>query len=111
MPVLPKYPYVTPKVNRSVPYSQRTSVKDSTITTYKAQSAVRFTWDREGSLMTTCEIGYPKLNLTLNIYPCVLKVGGLQLGIFAHLNREYPSTIGLTMSWMPIMPGFRFNIK
>jgi len=109
-PILPKYPYNMPKVERSVPLAQRPSTQVSdTTSTVNIQNGVRLTWDRDGSLMTSLEIGYPKLNFTLNIYPGVFKFGNLQLGTFVHVDKEYPSTLGLTMTWMPIMPGFRFN--
>jgi hypothetical protein len=109
-PILPRYPYNIPKVERFLPISQRptTPVSDTTSTSL-TQDAVRLTWDRDGSLMTSLEIGYPKLNFTLNIYPGVLKFGNLKLGTFAHIDTEYPSAFGPTMSWMPMMPGFRFN--
>jgi len=106
-PILPKYPYVKPYVERAVPKSQ--SQDSDTTSKVHFQDGVRLTWDREGSLMTSLEIGYPKLNFTLNIYPGVFKFGDLQLGAFIHLDKECPSTLGLTISWMPIMPGFRFN--
>lgn len=109
MAVVPKYPYNTPKADRSVPFAQRTSIIDPTITTYEAQSAVRFTWDRKGSLMSTFEIGYPKLNCTLNVYPGIFKSKYSNVGAFINAGVKYPTTIGLSLIRTPFMPGIRFN--
>ena len=108
--ITPKYPYTSPKDNRSVPFSQRSSVKDTT-TANESQNSIYLTWDRDGSLMTSCEIGFPRFNLTFNLYPNVLKFGKLKFGSFINLDSKYPSTVGLTLSWLPIMPSYRFNIR
>ena len=108
-PIVPKYPYVKPYVERSLPISERPKNKVKDTLNYDFQSAFRFTWDRKGSLMTSLEIGYPKMNYTLNIYPGVMKIAGFNFGTFVFAGKNYPTTIGLTLKWMPIMPGIRFN--
>ena len=108
-PIVPKFPYVKPFAERSLPISERPKGSISDSVQYNFQSAIRLTWDRKGSLMTSFEIGYPKMNYTLNIYPGVMKIAGFNFGTFIFKGANYPTTIGLTLKWMPIMPGFRFN--
>lgn len=108
-PIVPKFPYVKPYVERSLPVSQRPAKTVNDSIQYDFQSAFRFTWDRKGSLMTSLEIGYPKMNYTLNIYPGVMKIAGFNFGTFVFAGKNYPTTIGVTLKWLPIMPGFRFN--
>ncbi len=110
-PIVPAYKYAKPYAERAVPYAERQNAPKSTAsTTIQPQSAVRFTWDRKGSLMSSLEIGYPKMNYTLNIYPGVLKFKDFNVGTFIYTGAKYPTTFGLTLKWLPIMPGFRFNL-
>jgi hypothetical protein len=109
-PISPSYPYHKPSVVRSVPYADRQNApKTEPQTDIQPQSALRFTWDREGSLMTAFEIGYPKLNFTLNVYPGILKFKDFNVGTFVYAGVKYPTTFGLSLKWAPIMPGIRFN--
>ena len=106
-PISPAYPYIAPTANRSVPYSDRQN-SSTQITNSPGQSALRFTWDKNGSLMTTIEVGFPDYNMTVNVYPGIFKNKYFNIGTFFHTSVKYPTTLGLTCRLSPIMPGIRF---
>lgn len=66
-------------------------------------------WDRNESLMSSLIItAIPNLSLRLNIYPGLLKVGGLGIGGYMLFTENYGHSIGITFQHVGIMPGFRF---
>jgi len=110
-PIIPKYPYTAPHPYYALPYADHHMQRDTASTKMEYQAAVRVSWDRAGSLMGYAEIGFPKPNININLYPGVFKIGKIQLGAFAHIDYRFPCAVGITMAWMPVMPGFRFNVK
>ncbi|MEZ4465618.1 MAG: hypothetical protein R3F43_14380 [bacterium] len=72
------------------------------------QASLRIYWDRQGSLLSTLDIGIEGKHFGLNIYPGLLDTGSLQLGAYAIWTRGSAAAVGLTLSLSSVVPGFRF---
>lgn len=112
----PQKPYEPPEVERIRPIKEleeetKASKDDQTEEEEiePDQVAVRLTWDEKGSLMTYTDIGYfPKFMLTTNIYPGIWRLGDTGVGLFAHYGAEGTHSLGITLSTLSVLPGYRF---
>jgi len=69
--------------------------------------AVAAFWDRNESLMGSFELIGPKHpTALLNIYPGLLRVAGFRFGVYGSAGYYDGAALGLSMSWLPVGPGF-----
>lgn len=65
-------------------------------------------WDREESLLGSLELGAPDSpNFRLNLYPGWLGRGRARVGAYAFGGRYEGFGMGVTLSWLPVVPGLR----
>lgn len=64
-------------------------------------------WERNGSLMASLAIRGPK-EATLNLYPGVVDLGKWRLGMYADVHTGNPSSVGLTIGYLPVVPGVQW---
>lgn len=69
--------------------------------------AVAAFWDRNESLMGSFELIGPRHPTVLvNIYPGLLSVAGFRFGLYGAAGYYDGAAIGLSISWLPVGPGF-----
>jgi hypothetical protein len=70
--------------------------------------SVNVDWDREGSLMASLGVRTSLTGVSVNVYPGVIDLGPVDLGAYAILDVDDASSVGLTMSYAPVVPGARW---
>lgn len=64
-------------------------------------------WDRNESLMSSLQLIGPKHpGVLLNVYPGLLHVAGFRFGLYAAGGYYDGAALGLSVSWLPVGPGF-----
>ncbi len=67
-------------------------------------------WDRKESLLASLFVGGPTNPLVyLNLYPGVLRLGGVNMGLYAIASAYEGVAAGLTVRYAPIVPGLSFR--
>jgi hypothetical protein len=109
VPLIPEHPYVRERQLARTSYVSPTPASTEPVSEADAtQTALRLTWDRSGSLLTTLEFGFPvRPNVVANVYPGFLRAGPLRFGTYVYAD-EAIRAFGLTLSNLPVMPGVRF---
>jgi hypothetical protein len=109
---LPKRDYTPPQRGRISYYNEETDefFKDSfELETASGIETARIFWDRRGSLMASLEVGYePGFYLGANLYPGIFELGSFKLGGYAAYSDLYGGTLGVTLSLLSVVPGYRF---
>lgn len=68
---------------------------------------VHVNWDRKGSLMASLSVRTSLTGASVSVYPGVIDMGPVDLGIYATVDADDASGAGLTMTYAPIVPGAR----
>lgn len=64
-------------------------------------------WDRNESLMTSVQLIGPKHPTAIaNVYPGLLSVAGFRFGLYGSAGYYDGVALGLSISWLPLGPGF-----
>jgi hypothetical protein len=108
VPLVPAYPYARGPQLAKVRYVPATPSGTDPVTTADAtQTAVRFTWDRGGSLLATLEFGFPvRPNVVANVYPGFVRAGPVQFGAYLYADASIRA-VALTVSNLAVMPAMR----
>lgn len=64
-------------------------------------------WDRKGSLMANLVARTDLQGYRLNVYP-VVEMDQVKFGMYADVHADQRSSVGLTLSLLPIVPGGQF---
>lgn len=109
VPLIPEYPYTRGSQLARISYVPPTPASTDPVSKADAtQTAIRLTWDRGGSLLTTLEFGFPvRPNVVANIYPGFVRVGPVRFGAYFYADTSIRA-LGLTISNLSVMPGIRF---
>jgi hypothetical protein len=65
-------------------------------------------WDRNGSLMGSFVVPSGFDGVWLNVYPGIVDLGPVDVGLYADVHRDRMDSVGLTLSYAPVVPGVRF---
>jgi len=69
-------------------------------------------WDRNESLMTSLQLIGPKHpTLLANVYPGLLNAGPFRFGLFGCAGYYDGFAMGLSISWLPLGPGFAVGTR
>lgn len=64
-------------------------------------------WERNGSLMASLAVRSSK-GVLFNLYPGVIDIGKWRVGMYADVHATDPSAVGLTIGYVPIVPGVQW---
>ena len=70
--------------------------------------SVKVNWDRDGSLMASVGLHTDLRGLNVSVYPGVIDFGRIDVGAYAIFDLDDASSVGLTMSYAPLVPGARW---
>ncbi|HYQ30140.1 MAG TPA: hypothetical protein VER04_23080, partial [Polyangiaceae bacterium] len=74
--------------------------------------AVGAFWDRNESLMGSFQlIGPTHVTALANLYPGLLRVAGFRFGLYSSAGYYDGFGMGLSMSWLPLGPGFAVGTR
>ena len=114
---LPDRQYIPPRKERIFYYDEETEefVSNKVQTDPSKMSTYRIYWDRKGSVLGSLDIAYSDnhfgrkaFHLGTNIYPGIFQYKSVKFGGYAAYTHHVGGTIGITMSTLSVMPGYRF---
>ncbi|HEY6077804.1 MAG TPA: hypothetical protein VIW29_03330 [Polyangiaceae bacterium] len=69
-------------------------------------------WDRDESLMASFQLVGPQhITALANLYPGLLRVAGFSFGLYSSAGYYDGFGMGLSMSWLPLGPGFAVGTR
>jgi len=114
---LPNRQYTPPRRELIIYYDEETEkIEGNKVQTDPSKmSTFRMYWDRKGSVLGSLDIAYSDnhfgrkaFHLGTNIYPGIFQYRSVKFGGYAAYTHHVGGTIGITMSTLSVMPGYRF---